>query len=159
LPHPWGGGGEGGALAIGRRHHNLRTKHAPPPPFHPTQDALTPLKEAIPEALSAFLDVDGLVEEVLEDAVTAALNTFVIPGVATAFSALHSLAAAAHAVPDFTSTLAGKITVAAAGAAAGASPTTRPNRALPTLHLEGPPPPPPQPRLAHTPPQPPPPPH
>jgi hypothetical protein len=86
------------------------------------QAPLSPIKSLVPEDLAPLMDVDGMVEDVMNDTLSSAVDPTILPATARALAPLDASAFGGVPIQDFTASWAGgaKPAGAAAGAGAGA---------------------------------------
>jgi hypothetical protein len=72
------------------------------------QDALTPIKALVPDLLKDFVDIDGTLEDIIENAISSVVDASLIPAATTSLADLDSLLSLTPAdltVPNFAETL------------------------------------------------------
>ncbi len=86
--------------------------NVPTPAPHPAaaQDALSPIKSLIPDAIKDFVDIDGAVEDIISSIVDSIVDASFLPTARDQLSGLDGLTslvpgAAAAAIPNFEETL------------------------------------------------------
>jgi len=92
------------------------------------QAPLSPIKSLVPEDLAPLMDVDGMVEDVMNDTLSSAVDPTILPATARALAPLDASAFGGVPIQDFTASWTdGAAAAAGAGAGAGAGSARAPS--------------------------------